>query len=153
MAILRLAQEPQARDLAHYAARTIATDQPRHRRPLDDLPPIDVAHDIDGDAIRGLCEAAQLGPELDLRALRMRLWWFCSSITTSGCAGGLYVISFRQGKIRYVHIRRGYQWSFRSWGPCIQSRRCPSSGLYSLLIRIGPHGRLTSSNAPRIERG
>ena len=64
MVILR-----QAQDLAHHAARPIPANQPRHRRPLDDLPPIDVAHDIDGDAIRGLCEAAQLGPELDLRAL------------------------------------------------------------------------------------
>ena len=36
---------------------------------LDDLPPTDVAHDLDGDAIRGLREAVQLGPELDLRAL------------------------------------------------------------------------------------
>ena len=35
----------------------------------DDLPPIDVAHDLDGDAIRGLREAAQLGPELNWRTL------------------------------------------------------------------------------------
>ena len=55
MVILR-----QAQDLAHYAARPIASDQPRHRRPLDALPPVDVAHDLDGDDIRGLREAAQL---------------------------------------------------------------------------------------------
>ena len=59
----------QAQDLAHHAARPIAANQPRDRRPLDDLPPVDVAHDIDGDAIRGLCEAAQLGPELNWRTL------------------------------------------------------------------------------------
>ena len=59
----------QAQDLAHYAARPIAANQPRDRRPLDDLPPVDVAHDLDGDALRGLREAAQLGTELDLRAL------------------------------------------------------------------------------------
>ena len=35
----------------------IATDQPRHRRPLDDLLPIDVACDLDGDAIRGPSDA------------------------------------------------------------------------------------------------
>ena len=28
----------------------------------------------------------------------MRSWWFCSSITTSDCAGGLYVISFGKGR-------------------------------------------------------
>ena len=60
MVILRLAQETQAQDLAHYAARPIATDQPHHRRPLDDLPPVDVVHDLDGDTIRGLREAVQL---------------------------------------------------------------------------------------------
>ena len=64
MVILR-----QAQDLAHHAARPIPANQPRHRRPLDDLPPIDVAHDLDGDAIRGLREAAQLGPELNWRTL------------------------------------------------------------------------------------
>src|ERR1700685_1931201 len=68
MVVLRLAQETQAQGLAHHAARPIAADQPRHLRPLDDLLPIDVAHDLDGDAIRGLREAAQLGPELDFCA-------------------------------------------------------------------------------------
>ena len=63
MVILR-----QAQDLAHHAVRPIAANQQRHRRSLDDLPPVDVAHDLDGDA-RGLRETAQLGRELDLRAL------------------------------------------------------------------------------------
>ena len=64
MVILR-----QAQDLAHHAVRPIAANRPRHRRSLDALPPVDVVHDLDGDAIRGLREAVQLSPELDLRAL------------------------------------------------------------------------------------
>ena len=60
MVVLRLAQETHAQDLAHHAARPIAADQPRHRRPLHDLLPVDAAHDLGGDAICGLCEAAQL---------------------------------------------------------------------------------------------
>ena len=60
MVVLRLAQETQAQDLAHHAARPITADQPQHLRLLDDLLPVNAAHDLGGDAICRLCEAAQL---------------------------------------------------------------------------------------------